>query len=106
MEKLSALAPACNRFLTGRTSENRCHSTLSGEGNYSRLPSPCAKSPQAEWGAMNRNSQVGISLSEALSKVAANMRGITVKVGVSKGRHGSGTVWRHGLIVTNAHVAD
>lgn len=34
------------------------------------------------------------------------MRGITVKVSGSKGSHGSGTVWRHGLIVTNAHVAN
>jgi serine protease Do len=55
---------------------------------------------------MNRNSQVGISLGEAVSKVAADMREITVKVSGSKGRHGSGTVWRHGLIVTNAHVAN
>jgi serine protease Do len=54
---------------------------------------------------MNRNSQVGISLSAAVSKVAAGMREITVKVSGSKGRHGSGTVWRPGLIVTNAHVA-
>jgi serine protease Do len=55
---------------------------------------------------MNRNSQVGISLSDAVSKVAAGMREITVKVSGSKGRHGSGTVWRSGLIVTNAHVAN
>jgi len=55
---------------------------------------------------MNRNSQVGISLSDAVSKVAAGMREITVKVSGSKGRHGSGTVWRPGLIVTNAHVAN
>src|SRR6266568_9105869 len=55
---------------------------------------------------MNRNSQVGISLSAAVSKVAAGMREITVKVGGSKGRHGSGTIWRPGLIVTNAHVAN
>jgi serine protease Do len=55
---------------------------------------------------MNRNSQVGISLSEAVSKVAAEMREITVKVSGSNGRHGSGTVWRHGLIITNAHVAN
>jgi len=55
---------------------------------------------------MNRNSQVGISLSEAISKVAADMREITVKVSGSNGRHGSGTVWRQGLIVTNAHVAN
>lgn len=55
---------------------------------------------------MNRNSQVGISLSAAVSKVAADMREITVKVSGSKGRHGSGTVWRPGLIVTNAHVAN
>ena len=54
---------------------------------------------------MNRNRQVGIILSEAVSKVAAGMREITVKVSGSKGRHGSGTVWRPGLIVTNAHVA-
>jgi serine protease Do len=55
---------------------------------------------------MNRNSQVGISLSDAVGKVAAGMREITVKVSGSKGRHGSGTVWRPGLIVTNAHVAN
>jgi|ERR1035437_3220074 serine protease Do len=55
---------------------------------------------------MNRNSQVGISLSEAVSKLAADMREITVKVSGSNGRHGSGSVWRHGLIVTNAHVAN
>jgi serine protease Do len=55
---------------------------------------------------MNLNSQVGISLSEAMSKVAAEMRVITVKVSGSNGRHGSGTIWRHGLIVTNAHVAN
>jgi serine protease Do len=55
---------------------------------------------------MNLNSQVGISLSEAVSKVAAGMREITVNVSGSKGRHGSGTVWRPGLIVTNAHVAN
>ena len=55
---------------------------------------------------MNRNSQVGISLSEAVSRVAAGMREITVKVSGSKGCHGSGTVWRPGLIVTNAHVAN
>jgi serine protease Do len=55
---------------------------------------------------MNRNSQVGINLGEAVSKVAADMRGITVKVSGSKGRHGSGTAWRPGLIVTNAHVAN
>jgi hypothetical protein len=55
---------------------------------------------------MNRNSQVGISLSAAVSKVAAGMREITVKVSGSKGRHASGTVWRPGLIVTNAHVAN
>jgi serine protease Do len=54
---------------------------------------------------MNRNSQVGITLSAAVSKVAPDMREITVKVSGSKGRHGSGTVWRPGLIVTNAHVA-
>ena len=55
---------------------------------------------------MNRNNQMGISLSEAVSRVAAAMREITVKVSGSKGRHGSGTVWRPGLIVTNAHVAN
>ena len=55
---------------------------------------------------MNRNGQVGITLGEAVSRVAAGMREITVKVSGSKGRHGSGTVWRPGLIVTNAHVAD
>ncbi len=55
---------------------------------------------------MNRKCQVGISLSEAVSKVAADMREIAVKVSGSNGRHGSGTVWRHGLIVTNAHVAN
>ena len=55
---------------------------------------------------MNRNGQVGISLSEAVSNVAAGMREITVRVIGSKGRHGSGTVWRPGLIVTNAHVAN
>ena len=55
---------------------------------------------------MNRNNQVGISLSEAVIKVAADMRWITVKVSGSKGRRGSGTLWRHGLIVTNAHVAN
>ena len=55
---------------------------------------------------MNRNSQVGISVSEAVSRVAADMREITVKVSGSKGRHGSGTLWRPGLIVTNAHVAN
>ena len=55
---------------------------------------------------MNRNNQVGISLSEAVSKVAAAMREITVKVSGSNGRHGSGTVWRPGLILTNAHVAN
>ena len=55
---------------------------------------------------MNRNGPVGISLSEAVIKVAADMREITVKVSGSEGRHGSGTVWRHGLIVTNAHVAN
>ena len=54
---------------------------------------------------MNRNSQVGISLSDAVSNVAAGLREITVKVSGSKGRYGSGTLWRHGLIVTNAHVA-
>jgi serine protease Do len=54
---------------------------------------------------MNRNNQVGITLSAAVSKVAADVREITVKVSGSKGRHGSGTVWRPGLIVTNAHVA-
>lgn len=37
---------------------------------------------------MNRNSQVGISPSEAVSKVAVGMREITVKVSGSKGRHG------------------
>lgn len=55
---------------------------------------------------MNRNDQVGISLSEAVSKVASAMREITVKVSGSNGRHGSGTVWRSGLILTNAHVAN
>lgn len=55
---------------------------------------------------MNLNSQVGISLSEAVSKVAAGMREITVKVSGPKGRHGSGTLWRPGLVVTNAHVAN
>jgi serine protease Do len=55
---------------------------------------------------MNRNSQMGISLGAAVSKVAAGIREITVKVSSSKGRHGSGTVWRPGLIVTNAHVAN
>lgn len=55
---------------------------------------------------MNRNSQVGISLNAAVSKVAAGMRVITAKVSGAKGRHGSGTVWRPGLIVTNAHVAN
>jgi serine protease Do len=55
---------------------------------------------------MNRKSQVGISLSAAVRKVAAGIREITVKVSGSKGRHGSGTVWRPGLIVTNAHVAN
>ena len=55
---------------------------------------------------MNRNSQVGISLGEAVSKVAAGMREITVRVSGSKGRHGAGTLWRPGLIVTNAHVAN
>jgi len=55
---------------------------------------------------MNRNSQVGINLSEFIRKMAAEMRAITVKVSGSNGRHGSGTVWRHGLIITNAHVAN
>ena len=55
---------------------------------------------------MNRNGQAGISPGEAVSKVAVGMREITVKVSGSKGRHGSGTVWRPGLIVTNAHVAN
>jgi len=55
---------------------------------------------------MNLNSRVGISLSAAVSKVAADMREITVKVSGSKGRLGSGTVWRPGLMVTNAHVAN
>jgi len=55
---------------------------------------------------MNRNSQVGISLSAAVSQVAGDMREIAVRVSGSKGRHGSGTVWRPGLIVTNAHVAN
>jgi serine protease Do len=55
---------------------------------------------------MNRNNHVGISLGEAVSKVAVDMREITVKVSGSTGRHGSGTVWRRGLIVTNAHVAN
>jgi serine protease Do len=55
---------------------------------------------------MNRNSQMGISLSDAVSRVAAVMREITVKVDGTRGRHGSGTIWRAGLIVTNAHVAD
>jgi serine protease Do len=54
---------------------------------------------------MNRNSRVGISLGAAVSNAAADMREITVKISGSKGRHGSGTVWRPGLIVTNAHVA-
>ena len=70
------------------------------------MPLPFAKGLQTEWVAMNRNSQVGISLSEAVKKVAADMRAITVKISGSNGRHASGTVWRHGLIVTNAHVAD
>ena len=55
---------------------------------------------------MNRNTQMGIGLSEAVSRVAAGMGEITVKVSGPKGRHGSGTVWRPGLIVTNAHVAN
>jgi serine protease Do len=55
---------------------------------------------------MNRNNQMGISLGKAVSKLAADMREIAVKVSGSNGRHGSGTVWRRGLIVTNAHVAN
>lgn len=54
---------------------------------------------------MNPNSRVGISFNDAVIKVAAGMREITVKVSGSKGCQGSGTVWRPGLIVTNAHVA-
>ena len=46
---------------------------------------------------MNRNSQVGITLSEAVNRVAAGMREITVKMSVSKRSHGSGTVRRPGL---------
>jgi len=42
---------------------------------------------------MNRNSQVGITLGEAVKKVAACMREITIKVIGSKRSHGSGTLW-------------
>jgi len=56
---------------------------------------------------MNPNDRVGINLSDAVSRVAATMREITVRVSGSNGRHGSGTIWRSpGLIITNAHVAD
>jgi len=46
---------------------------------------------------MNRNSQMGITLGEAVKKVAAGMREITIKVIGSKRSHGSGTVRRPGL---------
>jgi len=42
---------------------------------------------------MNRNSQMGITLGEAVKKVAAGMREITIKVIGSKRSHGSGTLW-------------
>jgi len=46
---------------------------------------------------MNRNSQMGITLGEAVNKVAAGMREVTVEMSVSKRSHGSATVWRPGL---------
>ena len=97
MENLSSPAPACNRSSMVRTSGNRRPSVLSVEANYCRLPSSFAKSPRAKWLAVNRKSQVGISLSEAVNKVAAGMREITVKVSGSKRSHGSGTACRPGL---------
>jgi len=66
---------------------------LSVEANCCRLPSSFAKSPRAEQLAMNRNSQMGITPSEAANKVAAGMREITIKVIGSKRSHGSGTLW-------------
>ena len=55
---------------------------------------------------MNPKERVGIHLSDAVSKVAARMQQITVRVKGSRGGQGCGTVWHSsGLIVTNAHVA-
>jgi serine protease Do len=56
---------------------------------------------------MNPKDRAGIHLSDAIGRIAAQMREITVQVRGSRGRQGSGTVWPlNGLIITNAHVTD
>lgn len=54
---------------------------------------------------MNPKERVGIDLSDAVTRIAAQLQEITVRVVGSRG-HGSGTIWSsHGLVITNAHVA-
>src|SRR5215831_9577695 len=56
---------------------------------------------------MNPKNHPGINLSDAVSKMAAHMREMTLRIRGSRGHQGSGTLWpRAGLIITNAHVAD
>jgi serine protease Do len=55
--------------------------------------------------ALNPEASSGISIGYSVGSIAEWLRTITVFVRGPRGSHGSGVIWRDGLIVTNAHVA-